>query len=266
MTPCTQILLVAAVTTLLAPPALAAPPPGATPPPAGAPAAVVDHSPWSRILAAHVDDAGRVAYRRLRADDEGTLDAYLAALAAADPQALPQEERIAFWINAYNAVIVRAVLDGHTAESFLGRRRMFRWYTQPVAGAARSPDAIEERLRRDFDEPRIHFAIVCASSSCPRLRRRAYDGATLDAELTAATRAFLADPARNVIDPGRRVVRLSQIFDWFAADFVAAAGSVPAFAARFVPPPQAALLTAADVALEHLPYDWTLNAQPNERP
>src|SRR5690606_37812738 len=142
-----------------------------------------DHSAWSKLLERYVDDDGRVAYRDLAANDAATLDAYLAALASADPAGWPRDEQLAFWLNAYNAVIFRAVLDGESAESLYGRYGMFWRYTRVVAGKERTPDEIENRIVRPSGESRIHFALVCASSSCPKLMRRAWQAATLDADL-----------------------------------------------------------------------------------
>jgi len=108
-----------------------------------------DHSPWSKLLERYVDDDGRVAYRDLAANDAATLDAYLAALASAEPGAWPRDEQLAFWLNAYNAVIFRAVLDGESAESLFGRYRMFWRYSRTVAGKERTPDEIENRIVSD---------------------------------------------------------------------------------------------------------------------
>lgn len=217
------------------------------------------HAPLDALLQRHVDGDGRVAYRNLAAQDLPALDAYLAALAAADPEQLPQPEQIAFWINAYNAHAIRAVLDGHDAEGFLARKRFFAFRTFPLAGQSRSLDDVEHQiLRQRYREPRIHFALVCASTSCPVLRREAYRGDRLDAQLDEQTRAFLADPRRNQLS-NADVVRLSSIFKWFAEDFVQSAGSVPEFVRRYQAIP-------ADARIEYLDYDWTLNAQPGQRP
>ena len=181
---------------------------------------------FSTLLLQHVNDAGRVAYRRL-GEDPSTLNSYLAALETDDPSALSEHEQVAFWINAYNARVLRGVLDGHRAEGYLGRKRFFTWYTFRLAKQDFTLDRIEhEILRKRFNEPRIHFALVCASTSCPKLRREAYVGARLDAQLEEQTKAFLTDSSRNRIGD-IRTIEISRIFDWFQEDFVRAAGSVP---------------------------------------
>ncbi len=239
----------------------------ALPAAAGDAAQSFDHSTWNRLLAAHVDSLGRVAYRDLQEKDLPALRQYMDALAAAQPDPWPRDEQLAFWINAYNAGIVWAVLQGESAESSAGRERLFKTWKFRVAGQERTPDEIEhEILRRRFNEPRIHFAIVCASASCPRLRAEAYVAAKLDSQLDAQARAFLRDPARNIVDPATKTLRLSAVFDWFHEDFEKAAGSVPAFVARYADPAAREWLLSGGAKVEHLDYDWTLNAQPGQRP
>jgi hypothetical protein len=226
--------------------------------------AAVDHSLWDTLLARYVDDNGRVAYRDLQTQDRPAFERYLATLAQVRTEGMSEAEEKAFWINVYNAVIVNGVLQGYTAENFLARKRFFSWYTVRVAGKDRSPDEIEHQiLRKKFHDPRIHFVIVCASTSCPKLRREAYVADRLDQQLTEAARAFINDPARNRID--RQQLALSRIFEWFAEDFVSAAGSVPGFVQRFVDDDKKAILNARGGELHYLEYNWTLNAQDGQR-
>ncbi|MEO8601819.1 MAG: DUF547 domain-containing protein [bacterium] len=229
-------------------------------------AAAFDDGAWTRLLERYVDEQGRVAYRDLAAQDRPALAAYLAALAAAQPNAWSRDERLAFWLNAYNAAIVNAVLDGRTAETLLSRYGLFYRYEIDVAGEARTPDAIENTIVRPAGEPRIHFALVCASTSCPRLQRRAWTADGLDADLDAAARAFLRDPARNQIRAGAPAIRLSSIFKWFRDDFGGSDAAVRAFVARYVDDPERAYLLEQKPAIEYLDYDWTLNAQPGQSP
>jgi hypothetical protein len=216
------------------------------------------HAPFDELLRRYVDEQGRVAYRELAANDRATLDAYLQSLATANPEAMSEPDQIAFWLNAYNAHILRGVLDGYSAEGFIGRKRFFSFYDFPLAGKTRTLDDIENGvLRARFHEPRIHFALVCASTSCPKLRREAYRGERLDAQLNDQAHGFLTDPARNQFGPGESA-RVSMIFKWFQGDFDAAAGSVPAFIGRWV--------AVQFKTLSYLEYDWTMNAQPGQRP
>ena len=232
------------------------------------PATEIDHGPWDRLLRTHVDERGRVAYRDLAARDRAVLTEYLASLAAVDAGALPRDAAKAFWINAYNAAVVSAILEGYSAESFFRRRALFKRFTVEVAGKKRTLDEIEhEIIRPTYRDPRTHAALVCASSSCPRLRRAAYTAADLEHVLDEEMRLFVTDRSRNVIDPAAAEVRLSAIFSWFSEDFVADAGSVGAYVGRWVATDaeRALLRTKAD-DLEFLDYDWSLNAQPGQRP
>lgn len=220
-----------------------------------------DHGAWDGILKKYVDADGLVAYKRLGDRDREQLDAYVASLADAKPQQMGEHERLAFWINAYNAGIVAAILGGHSPESALSRVQLFRWYTFRVAGEERTPNELEhEILRKEFREPRIHFALVCGATSCPKLRREAYRGDVLDQQLDDQARRFINDPARNRIDPDTGI-RLSSIFDWFESDFAASRGSVADFIAHYLDDHRAEALRQSRDRIEFLDYDWTLNAQ-----
>jgi hypothetical protein len=228
---------------------------------------VIDHGVWTELLQHYVDEDGMVAYRRLEAEARARRAAYLNSLAELDPSPLPPKERMAFWINAYNAAVVNGILAGQSPEGVLSRKRFFGWYTTRIAGRDRTLDEIENTiLRQEFHDPRIHMALVCGASSCPRLRREAYVGARLDEQLDDQARWFVNDPRRNRVDPVIDQLELSSIFKWFAADFGGEDG-VRAFVARYASwPDQAALAKRTTVPVRYLDYDWTLNAQSGQRP
>jgi hypothetical protein len=226
--------------------------------------AAVNHSAWNALLTQYVDPDGRVAYRDLQEKEATRFEQYLTTLAQAQVEDLSESEEKAFWINAYNAVIVSGILQGYTAENVLKRKRLFNWYSLPVAGKARTPDEIEHQiLRKKFHDPRIHFAIVCASTSCPKLRAEAYAAERLDQQLDEATRRFVNDPARNRID--QQQIALSLIFKWFAQDFIDHAGSVKNFLQRFVSEEKKRMVEALSGDPQYLEYNWTLNAQDGQR-
>lgn len=239
--------------------------------PAGAGAAPdatpIDHGVWTELLQTYVDEDGMVAYRRLEAEARARRAAYLDSLAEYDPSPLPPKTRMAFWLNAYNAAVVNGILAGQSPEGILSRKRFFGWYTVRIAGRDRTLDEIENKiLREQFHDPRIHMALVCGATSCPRLRREAYVGERLDAQLDDQARWFVNDPSRNRVDPATDELALSSIFKWFAADFGGETG-VRAFVARFVNWPDQAELTKRDnVPVRYLEYDWTLNALSGQRP
>ena len=227
-----------------------------------------DHGVWNRLVSRYVDDRGRVAYAQLQENDAAALGEYLGVLATAEPRRLSAGEQIAFWINAYNAGIVAAVLQGEGAESLIGRGKLFKLWKFEVAGKQRTLDEIEHKiLRKQFSEPRIHFAIVCASTSCPRLRAEAYVSTRLDAQLEEQAHVFLNDSTRNQFDRAGGTVHLSKIFDWFQKDFERN-GTLLHYVARYVTDDRIRewLRTTDEIDVQHLDYDWSLNVQPGQRP
>jgi hypothetical protein len=233
---------------------------------AACPAIDHDHAAWTGMLQRWVRD-GRVAYADWLRDGRAPLAAYLdelSATCAADYETWTREQRLAFWINAYNAFTVKLILDNYPVASIrkigwlpgAAFRQDFIPMPQLRGGVISLNDIEHDTIRADFREPRIHFALVCASRSCPPLRSEAYRAADLDRQLDDQARRFLRDPGKNRFDAAANTLFLSAIFDWFAADFRDAAGSVQAFAAPYLEDPRAA---AKGVRIEFLDYDWTLN-------
>jgi len=241
-----------------------------------------DHAAWDALLRRHVDAEGRVNYAEFKARDAGELLAYLQELAAADPAALADDaERLAYWINAYNALTVHGILQFHPTQSIrdhVSRLWGFHFWKDvrlEVSGSERSLDEIEHGILRRLNEPRIHFAIVCASVGCPKLLDRAYTGigiappptaagaAPQPGQLQVAARAFFADPRHFRIDRERRTVHVSAILDWFKEDFGTTERERLDFIRRQLDSPQdREFLERRDLKLRFLDYDWSLNEQP----
>jgi len=229
------------------------------------------HAAWTAILGERVREA-RVDYAGLSRARAG-LDAYLATLEGvtrAEFDAWSREERLAFWINAYNAYTIRLILDHYPVSSIKKIGGLFKSPfgiefipLRNLRGEVLSLDDVEHGiLRKEFDEPRIHFAIVCASKGCPPIRPEAFRAGDLDRQLEENARAFLADRDKNRIDLEKRTLDVSPIFDWFGEDFVKAAGSVPAFVARFVDEKAAAALRDGGAwKVRTTDYDWDLNGK-----
>ena len=229
------------------------------------PAAGEDHQLWNLVVGKYVDGNGRVAYRQLQTNDMPVLSKYLASLGEARIDGLPEKEQLAFWINAYNAMIVAGILDGYSAENALKRYRLFKSYSQVITGEKRTPDDVEHgTIRPKFRDPRTHFALVCASTSCPKLRQEAYVGSRIDDQLDDQTRRFLSDPSRNRIDPATATLELSAIFNWFKEDFTRDGRTLADFLSPYLTAQQVQLLRSKQP--RYLDYDWTMNAQAGQRP
>jgi hypothetical protein len=219
------------------------------------------HQSFEDLLHAHVRD-GLVDYPAIASDSR--LDTYLQQLDRLDPSALPsRDHRLAFWINAYNAFAIKGILNGESPRRLWGRYRYFIGRQYRIGGEGINLYDLERRvLIPDFHEPRIHFAIVCASRSCPKLQR-VFSPERLDAQLDEAARTFINDASRNRFDREGKVAELSMIFKWFARDFKAAGGSLLAYVRQYVADPELAReLANGRYTVSFLEYDWSLNGRP----
>jgi hypothetical protein len=225
------------------------------------------HSLFTKVLQSHVED-GLVNYAGFKSDT--LFEQYLQVLAVTDPATLnSREEHLAFWINAYNAYTIKLIVERMPLESIrdisLGLPILFGPWSIDIAdigGGLYTLNEIEHDIIRDeFADPRIHFALVCAALSCPKLREESYEGSTLNAQLDEDARRFLNDPERTQFDLEAHTVYLSKIFDWYDSDFEESAGSVRSFISRYVPHDEKLLIESEDVEIEYLPYDWALNAR-----
>ena len=226
------------------------------------PPAEFSHRAFDEVLQAHVKD-GVVDYPGIAGD--ARFQTYLDQLDRVDPEALPGRlHRLAFWINAYNAFEIKGILDGYSPLTTFGQWRYLIGKRHRVGGESINLYDLEQKLLiPDFREPRIHFAIVCASQSCPKLQSRAYDADKLDAQLEEGARAFVNDPSKNRFDRDHQTAYLSKIFDWFEPDFRAHGGSLLSYVRRYVDDPEvAADLATQPYRLEFLEYDWHVNGVP----
>jgi hypothetical protein len=230
-----------------------------------------EHTVWTSILSRFVKD-GVVDYAGLKASAAAELGRYLSSLGSvrrADYQGWTREQKLAFWINAYNAATVQLILDNYPISSIrkigLLPGAAFRLPVLTVPAYRESElsltDIENSILRAEFHEPRIHFAIVCASKSCPKLQSEAYRASDLDAQLERVAREFARDPAKNRYDASSRELRLSSIFKWFREDFETASGSLPTFFVRFAEPAVAKAIGDGKVKVGFLEYDWTVNGR-----
>jgi hypothetical protein len=252
--------------------------------PANVTAAAFDHqhAAWETLLRQHVvvspdGTESRVDYAALK-QDRRAFDAYLAQLSAiseAEFSGWSREQRLAFLINAYNAFTIDLILsaypDLHSIRD-LGSLTTSPWKKSffTLRGASHSLDDIEHGMIRApgaFDEPRVHFALVCASIGCPMLRNEAYTADRLDAQLEDGMRRFLSDPSRNRYAAASGTLEVSKIFDWYGGDFAKGHGgftSVAATLGRYADlladdPAVRQAIRDGRVPVTFLEYDWKLN-------
>lgn len=220
------------------------------------------HEAFHSVLQHHVSD-GVVKYPSIALDPH--FNTYLQQLNHIDPKTLPtRQDRLTFWINAYNAFAIQGILHGYSPRTKIGQWRYFIGQKYSVGGETINLNGLEKNiLIPDFREPRIHFAIVCASQSCPKLRSWAYDPNQLEEQLNDSARRFINDSSRNRFDRTRKIAYLSKIFDWFTEDFVAHSGSITNYVSQFVNDPKLAQdLRIANYTVKFLDYDWNLNGIP----
>jgi len=235
----------------------------------------IDHSLWKTLLHKYVDSRGMVNYRAWKASrsDRQQLQNYLRHLSSADfPRGSSRAAQLAFWINAYNAVTVEGILREYPTDSIRNHTAKLFGYNiwkdllLPVDGQNYSLHQMEHEVLRKMGEPRIHFAIVCASVGCPRLLNEAYAAEKLDRQLTTNTKAFFADRSKFAYDASRRTLWFSPILDWFAEDFGRDQTEQLRTIAPYLPNETARrLATSANVTVKHLDYDWGLNDQARVR-
>lgn len=210
----------------------------------------LDHTAWDTLLRRFTTNAARVDYPAWKASGIAPLHEYLDRLAAPWPGSLPSNDTKAALINAYNALTVRWILQNYPIASIWRTRRPFTEPRHVIDGKKVSLDDIETRLR-NMGDPRVHGVLVCASISCPPLRRESYIGSTLDEQLDDNIRAWLADPQKNQLAPGHQA-KVSMIFKWYKGDFDKYSQGVSSFLSRYAP-------VAPTSSLEYLPYRWGLN-------
>jgi hypothetical protein len=226
------------------------------------------HATFGRVLQAHVREA-RVDYAALQSRPT-ELNRYLDEIAAIEPEQFarwPRPDRLALLINLYNAQTLRLIIDHYPVASIqkIGllpgaawRKKIVRW-----GGKVISLDELEHGiLRKEYQEPRIHFALVCAAKGCPPLRDEPFVADRLDEQLQDQGRRFLSDSNKNRLEPSTHTLWLSPIFQWFADDFTTGGGSVVAFVKPMLPDAIRKQM-AVEPKVRFTEYDWSLNDQAN---
>lgn len=232
----------------------------------------VDHSVWDRLLKTYVkpgpDGINRVDYAAFKQTGQGELKLYISRLENVDPRELNRAEQFALLANLYNAKTIDIVLDHYPVNSIkdisLGGGLFTAFTGGPwkakvtqLGGVPLSLDDIEHGILRPvFKDPRVHYAVNCASLGCPNIGTEAFTGEDINQQLDAAARAFIAHP-RGVQVVGRTAT-LSSIYNWFKSDFGADDRAVVAHLTKYAPAPLSEKLRTAS-SLSYQSYDWSLN-------
>jgi len=226
-----------------------------------------DHSKFDQILKQYVDNKGLVDYNRIAKDPR--FQEYMESLKQAKADQLSGNGQLAFWLNAYNAVTIDKVIKWRPKKSVRETlipgvwtaTKFFTTREHLVAGRRLSQDDIEnEILRKRLKDPRIHFAIVCASSSCPPLARFAFTQENVQARLEEETRKYINSSRGTRIDYAENTLYLSKLFDWFAGDFTLKSGSVLEFIKLYLAKEALGFLER-NPKIAYIHYDWALNAK-----
>lgn len=221
---------------------------------------IVDHTPFTEILKKHVNSKGMVDYKGLKANKEdfSKLESYLKSVADAKVSG-SQNAQLAFYLNAYNAIVLHSIIENLPTKSVMKIDGFFKKDAHPVAGKKVTLDHLEHKIiRPTFKDARIHFALVCAAVSCPPLKQKAFTEKNVQKFLEANTKAFV--PKATKVDTKAKTVTTSKLFEWFTEDFVADEGSVHAYLAKYIPK-HAEALKSGDLKIKYSHYDWALNTQ-----
>jgi hypothetical protein len=242
------------------------------------------HELLDQVLQAHVDSAGMVDYPALKAS-RTALDAYVDSLGETSPRSHPgrfptRQHELAYWINAYNAFVLRGVVDAYPVASVKGIMALSGFFTRKkfaTGGQELTLNDLENEIVRPlYQDPRIHFAINCGAFSCPPLQQRAFAGEDLDTRLQQALERFARNPKYVRLDYQGRQLHLSKILDWYGQDFIKwfpqerkaaiANPTIVDYLFPYLPEEMASYLRQyPDLQVTYDDYDWALNAQTPSR-
>ena len=228
-------------------------------------AASPDYSGFDELLMQNVHN-GFVDYDGIT--DNPALGKFVRQVGEIDARTLSKrDDQLTFYINAYNALAIRGILDGYSPVTLFGRYTFFKSRKYIVMGEEINLLDLERKVLIPMGEPRIHFAIVCASTSCPHLSSRAYLPETLEQQLEQGAQQFINDISQNRFDLHERKAYVSKIFDWYEEEFEEEAGSLQRYLARYVEDTEVAKALGNDeFDVRFLKYDWNLNGRYSSKP
>ena len=229
----------------------------------------IKHESFNKLLKKYVDKNGMVNYKAWHASttDRSTLTTYLEHLGQASfNQPAQRNAQLAYWINAYNAVTIEGILRVYPTKSI-------RKHTKPVgyniwknlklhvADKKINLEDIEHKVLRKMNEPRIHFAIVCASIGCPRLLNEAYSAEKMEQQLTVNTKDFFSRSQNLQIDPNSKQIKLSKLLEWYGSDFGGDINTQLTAYKKYWPAESVQAVAPGGFSIGYLSYDWNLNTQ-----
>ncbi len=235
------------------------------------------HSFYPEILHLYVDEEGGVDYQGLKEQGRAKLEKYVKSLERASPSLMSEKERMAFYLNAYNALTLKLIVDNYPLKSIrkipnlsgitgFGQWKEDLW---TIENKKISLDTIEHKILRPMGDPRIHFAMVCAAKSCPNLARQAYTAANLEEMLNEQSRKFNQSPKGLQISEEKRfskprtVLALSTIYKWFREDFILVSENLLDFVHHYANAEAQRFIekNRKNLKIEYIDYDWSLNDQ-----
>jgi len=210
-----------------------------------------NHSAWNNLLQKHVSAQGNVNYKGFITESEN-FEAYLNSLSKNKPtNNWSKEDKLAYWINAYNAFTIKLIINKYPIKSIKDISSPWDISFIKLGSKTYTLNDIEHKILRKMNEPRIHFAIVCASVSCPKLQNTAFGSSKIEEQLSNATKEFLADPIRNNLS--QNSIKISKIFKWFASDFKQN-GTLIDFLNKYYE-----ITISQNAKKSYKDYDWNLN-------
>ncbi|WP_372936982.1 DUF547 domain-containing protein [Seonamhaeicola sp.] len=211
----------------------------------------ITHQLWHELLQKYVSKNGNVNYKGFNANKQ-KLQEYITILAQNTPNtSWSKEEKLAYWINAYNALTIDLITRNYPVKSIKDIKKPWGQRLWKLGDKMYNLDEIEHQILRKMNEPRIHFAIVCASYSCPKLQNTAFTAQNIETQLTIASKEFLTDINRNEIS--KNSIKISKIFDWFSKDFTKK-GTLIDFLNQY-----SEIKIAPNAKKQYKDYNWALN-------
>ncbi len=218
---------------------------------------IFNHAAFNKLLNKHVSDDGSVEYEKFI--NNSVFESYIDELADANLKGFTDEEKVAFYINAYNALTIENILNNYPINSPMDVKGFFKNYKFKIAGEKLSLDEIEHERIGKIEPVLMHFGLVCAAQSCPKLIKKVYRAENVYDQLKENAKVFLSDTTKNLIDTKSKTLYLSEIFKWFKSTFEQKYGTLNKTAA--VLSGQKNIDEFDGYSIKYKKYNWKLNAK-----